>query len=125
MFDSIEKAFNQMTLFTKPPVKIPGFFSIWLWRNCIGRILCSDISSDLFSSISFITQDIGIFDINVCQQTNCSGIIANLAALKFKVNRISQRVNLCVNSSCVTTPTFTDVLIHFFIYSPFLALALC
>jgi hypothetical protein len=50
----------------------------------------------------------------------------NVTARQFKADWISETINDRMNFSRVTAATFTDVLIHFIIYSSFfLAPALC
>ena len=57
-FDFIEKTLDQMTFLIQPIITMPRFSIVFPWRNGVFCILLGNVSSDFFSTIGFITENI-------------------------------------------------------------------
>ena len=124
-FYFIEKTFYQMTFFVKVIIAIPWLFCIRFRWNGIVRSLRIDIIKNIICSVSTISKNVTVTNVKCWEQRYSLFWIVNFASCKNKINRISKSINNSMNFGGFTTSTYADKLVIFWIYSPFLAPALC
>ncbi len=89
----LEETLHQMTLLVNVPIDKPWVSDRILWWDRISNVLGRNIFPNSLSPISFITQDIAAFNIDLTEQFNRVDRIVILAGREQKSKWIAQAIH--------------------------------
>ena len=119
-FEFIEETLNQMTFFISVEITEPRLNHIAFGWDRIRRSLLCDVSANGICSVCFITQNVASGNFHFRKQIDGDTGIKDVSAGKQKVDGISQCIYNSMDFCSLSTMTYTDKLVVFRIYSPFL-----
>lgn len=119
-FEFIEEALDQVAFLISVEITEPRLDHIAFgWDRIRCSLLC-DVGANGLCSVCFIAQNVAAGNIHFRKQINGGTGIKDVSAGKQKVDGIPQSIHNSMDFCSLSTMTYTDKLVIFRIYSPFL-----